>query len=290
MQESCSAVHVHTTKLSPIGATAWGHILHRLTLTSKPAKLPRTPTHTSHLLLTNQFVCFVHISLGHLFEFVLSIFTVTLKCFWNNLNESYSRKNPIFCCFWCSLEPGNISAKSSCRRKGADRHMLPIIRHIHRCTHTSKHTHHTLASVCVCVTSPKHLLAARSSTEWFSKERNVCMCLFALERLSLWRPVKSWISFALRRSFKELLNDSDLVMCFKLEPDAGLGKPLIYDGWSLCLGSENALCHYRFSHLKQYVWVKVLLDVSYSENHFLLDISITEKMLNYWGRVCFLQD
>lgn len=155
---------------------------------------------------------------------------------------------------------------------------------------TSKHTHHTLASVCVCVTSPKHLLAACSSTEWFSKERNVCMCLFALERLSLWRPVKSWISFALRRSFKELLNDSDLVMCFKLEPDAGLGKPLIYDGWSLCLGSENALCHYRFSHLKQYVWVKVLLDVSYSENHFLLDISITEKMLNYWGRVCFLQD
>lgn len=185
MQESCSAVHVHATKLSPIGATAWGHILHRLTLTSKPAKLPRTPTHISHLLLTNQFVCFVHISLGHLFEFVLSIFTVTLKCFWNNLNESYSGKNPIFCCFWCSLEPGNISAKSSCRRKGADRHMLPIIRHIHRCTHTSKHTHHTLASVCVCVTSPKHLLAARSSTEWFSKERNVCMCLFALERLSL---------------------------------------------------------------------------------------------------------
>lgn len=50
---------------------------------------------------------------------------------------------------------------------------------------THQNTHHTLAGVCVCVTSPKQLLAARSSTGWFSKERNVWMCLFALERLSL---------------------------------------------------------------------------------------------------------
>lgn len=184
-------------------------------------------------MLTNQFVCFVHISLGHLFEFVyiysyIKVFLEQSK--WIIFQWTGPERIPYFAASDVLLSQATFLPSRGAEEKAPIEHMLPIILLVHRYTHTSKHTHHTLASVCVCVTSPKQLLAARSSTEWFSKERNVCMCLFALECLSLWRPVKSGISFALRQSFKELLNDSDLVMCFKLEPDAGLGKPLIYDG------------------------------------------------------------
>lgn len=57
------------------------------------------------------------------------------------------------------------------------------------------------------------------------KETCVCVCL----HLSVYLCERG-IRFALRRSFKEMLNDSDLVMCFKLDPDAGLGKVCV---WSL---------------------------------------------------------